>query len=354
MKIALIHMDPNNHRIDTDHITGGLEKFGQLIYNNIQCDVVQIPWTTKKTTSVEKKKIIQDAQQKIRELNPDVIITSVDKAAGFSSLKNLGYPIASFIHAYNGFMTSNLNQENFNDLGHCTFCVSQYMIDTFYDPKSKRLGQRNITFSGIIKPDFAVKRDLCINDLKYDIVTIGRPSPDKNPFLLNKLMEETNKNILTMSYVPKNGDKEIKYYEKNRHWNSVLLNEPHSSIMDELSKSKTYFSTWNQETFGITALEALSCGVPVILKGDKNGGHASLEIVPNKSLFEVVPSTPSTEDILKAYEKLLKLDRKAIQEETLYHNSKKDWIDNIIKACEYTIENYKKVNKNVPSLTDFV
>ena len=35
--------------------------------------------------------------------------------------------------------------------------------------------------------------------------------------------------------------------------------------MENLSNAKTYFMTWEDETFGITGLEALSRGLPLIL-----------------------------------------------------------------------------------------
>ena len=44
----------------------------------------------------------------------------------------------------------------------------------------------------------------------------------------------------------------------------------HVDVMKNLSKSMTYFSTCYHETWGITALEALSHGVPIILNSKKN------------------------------------------------------------------------------------
>ena len=61
-------------------------------------------------------------------------------------------------------------------------------------------------------------------------------------------------------------------------------------MIKNISKCRTFFSTWNKETWGITALEALSCGLPIILNCDNNGDHAS-EIIPaSLNHFKKIPN----------------------------------------------------------------
>ena len=54
---------------------------------------------------------------------------------------------------------------------------------------------------------------------------------------------------------------------KYKDYDDVEWDIPYDKVIDNLSKFGTYFSTCNKETWGITALEALSCGVPIILNG---------------------------------------------------------------------------------------
>ena len=74
-------------------------------------------------------------------------------------------------------------------------------------------------------------------------------------------------------------------------------------LMKKLSNCKTYFSTWNEETWGITSLEALSHGVPIILNSDENGEHASLTVTDNPNHYRLIKKNDKGE-LVKAIEDL--------------------------------------------------
>ena len=118
-----------------------------------------------------------------------------------------------------------------------------------------------------------------------------------------------NTDIKSLVITSKTQRKEdLPYYEKNKHWENVLWDKPYKEVMEHISNCKTYFSTWNGETWGITAMEALSCGVPVIMNEDKNGDHAS-EIIPaNKSHFKKIP-TNDKDTLIKAIKSFEKVDQ---------------------------------------------
>ena len=51
---------------------------------------------------------------------------------------------------------------------------------------------------------------------------------------------------------------------KNKDQQDTMWDLPHTEVMENLAKFKTYFSTYWDEACNITALEALSHGVPLI------------------------------------------------------------------------------------------
>ena len=100
--------------------------------------------------------------------------------------------------------------------------------------------------------------------------------------------------------------------------------------------------TCNHETWGITALEALSCGVPLILNGYKDETHAS-EIIPaSKSHYKVIP-TNDKEELIKAIKSFKNIDRKEIQEMTFEKHSKENWKKSFENAIDQTVGGFKNV-----------
>ena len=87
-----------------------------------------------------------------------------------------------------------------------------------------------------------------------DVIVVG------NPFKLKHMTKDTDVSslVITSSTQLK---KDVPYYNRNKDWNDVVWNEPYDRVIDSIAKCNTYFSTWNGETWGITAMEALSCGV---------------------------------------------------------------------------------------------
>ena len=111
--------------------------------------------------------------------------------------------------------------------------------------------------------------------------------------------------------------------------------------MENISKCKTYFSTWDKETWGITSMEALSCGIPVILNSDKDGNHAS-EIIPADNSHYVKIPKDDKDALVKAIKSFDNVDRKSIQEMTYEKYNKKSWIKQFSNCVDQTIETFKK------------
>ena len=116
--------------------------------------------------------------------------------------------------------------------------------------------------------------------------------------------------------------------------------------MTNLSKCGSYFSTWDKETYGITALEALSCGVPVILNSFKDGTHAS-EIIPaSKEHYKLIPKNDKNA-LISAIKSFKGVDRKEIQEMTWEKHNLKSWKKHFVNCIDKTIEKFKNKNNNL-------
>ena len=146
--------------------------------------------------------------------------------------------------------------------------------------------------------------------------------------------------VITGEYQAKQDER---YYNKYKDYDGVEWDISYDKVIDNLSKFGTYFSTCNKETWGITSMEALSCGIPIILNSDKDGDHAS-EIIPaDKSHCIIIPKDDkdALADAIKSFKDI---DRKEIQEMTWEKHSLESWKKEFSNKIDRTIENHKKVH----------
>ena len=107
----------------------------------------------------------------------------------------------------------------------------------------------------------------------------------------------------------------------------------------------------NIETWGITALESLSCGVPLILNGYKDNTHAS-EIIPSsKNHYKVIP-TNDKDALIGAIKSFKNIDKKEVQEMTWEKHNKDTWKKHFVNCIDKTIEKFNKRSRNLFELTD--
>ena len=343
MKILLLYREPFDRRITSKTVSGGGEMFCRSIYENFKDDVIvrhipyaaDIEWSGSDKNQ-EQRNIINFAEDN----KVDVIISNYPNAIYTGSLIQKShipimfishnvYPIPSIIQRMNS-LTHN---------GHSVFLVSEWQHKR-YKEMVKRIKNKYPDISGYINSSYCKIEPKLVEPF-WDCGTIGRCDKNKKPFLLRKLLKDTDmKNLIISGKYQSENDK--KYYEKNKELDNVKWDIEYNEVIDKLSKFKTYFSTCNHETWGITALEALSCGVPLILNGYKDGTHAS-EIIPaNKSHYKVIP-TNNKEELIKAIRSFKNVDRKEIQEMTFEKHSRKNWKKNFENAIDKTIGNFKNV-----------
>lgn len=333
MKILMPYVDVGNGSITEKTVSGGTELFSRLIAQNFDTVVVNIPW---ETTVADNKKLRIQIRNLIEEHKIDLILSSNIKAICFYALRKMGIPIMHLTHTNYGLFTANETLAKMIGLGHSVFAVSQFNKN-YFDERSQRMKQPIVEFSGILNPAYC-QYDLPVNtNPQKKIITVSRSNSYKTPFIVHNMVKKTgyDAEIITSVGVDKDS---IEYYERNKHL-PHLLKVPHGEVMERVADSTALVMTCHKETFGITALEALSVGTPLIVRTDITGTHASAEIAADESHRVLIRKNTETGDAINA---LSKVDRLSIKEMTHEKHSKDKWVANYQNAFDSTVEKYKK------------
>lgn len=335
MKILLLYTHPFDYEINSPVITGGVEKFSQNIYSNFTCDVYQVP------SSFERKKEQEKLINYCTNSDADVII-SCNEPSIFNSnhLLDINKKIIHFSHM-NFCMISYLERIiKLQKYGHSVIGVSLHQQNTIRS-MAKRCKLDFKAYDDIIFPSYV--KDFAKNFYsEYDVATIGRLGKQKDPFLVKRLLEKTDKSSvifttdLSLSNV--HGHSDEKYILKNEKFlhDNVHYGLQHDKILDILPTIKTYFSTWHNESFGITSLEALSRGLPIILRGDNNGEHASSYIPLKKEFYRIIKK--DTKQLVDAIDILSKVNRLEIAETTYEKYNRDVWVSKMKKIITEAVE----------------
>ena len=358
MKILLPYMNFQGRDFFDNVIAGGIEWFAKKIYDSYDnVEVVQLD-IQEKFTEYKRKKSLKEIRTKALQYEVDVIIsnwmTGVTTGARMSKMP---VPVMQVEHITSHLLSCIGGMIKLKKNNHSIFLVNPYQKN-YYDAYAKRLKSPLVEFDGFVEPAYVEgEKPKIIENPQYDCVTIGRcDTIYKMPYRLKDMLKNTDYNTLVMTNSISNKEKfpqNYMYYEKNKHWDGCLYDLPHDDVMKNLSNSKTYFMTWAEETWGITGLEALSRGVPLILNtkfekdgspskkvGYKEPSHASNLLAIDKSHIININHN-STEDLIAAIEKLWNIDRQEIQNKTWEKYTQKRWKKIMDNAIDKTIENYK-------------
>ena len=351
MKILLLYREPFDRRITSDIVSGGGEMFCKSIYENFDdVTVHHIPYSADthwngKDKNNEQRDIIKRAE----DINADIIISNYPNAIYTGTeISKSHIPIMSIIHSVYP-MTSIIQRiNNLTHRGHSVWLVSKWQHRRYKELNQKirnrygndgAFGNKDIDISGYLNSSYCKVKTKLVDPI-WDCGTVGRCDRNKKPFLLKQLLKDTKISnlVITGKYQSQN-DK--KYYEDNKEQKNVLWDISYDEVMDNISKFGTYFSTCNHETWGITALEALSCGVPVILNSFKDGTHAS-EIIPeSKDHYKLIPKDDK-DALISAIKSFKNIDRKEIQEKTWEKHNLDSWKTKFENCMDQTIETFKK------------
>lgn len=336
-------------------VTGGIEKFCYDLEANIP-GIIPVCITKEDKENRLTKRRILDA---IAQHDPDMIL--FNNPWWGNMMMSFGLPLIAIMHEplVRDIRMVELGSilKNLNDFGTHIYFVSQVQLD-FHRKMAKRI--KGVDFGdikGFINPSYLDDSVSVSDELVYDCATVGRCDNEKAPFLLHKKLEKSNLNSLVMTNdgVYKS-DTINEYVEANQHWSDpryTFRGLPHNEVMKNVSKAKSFVSTWPKESWGITAMEALGSGVPTILFTDDSGVHASESIAADSSHYIKLDRKCTNAEFEEAVLKLNKLtsqDRKIISDMTKEKHSLSNWkscIDKML-TLRYNDENGKTNN-----LTEF-
>lgn len=333
MKVLIPYVDVGNGSISANTVSGGTELFSRLIAENFDTTVINIPW---ETTVADNRKLRIQIRNLIEEHKIDLILSNNIKAICFYALRKMGTPIMHMTHTNYGLFTANETLAKMIGLGHSVFAVSQFNKN-YFDERSQRMKQPTVEFSGILNPAYCQYDLPVITNPQKKIITVGRSNSYKTPFIVHNMVKKTEYDAEVITSVGVDKDS-IEYYERNKHL-PHLMKVPHQEVIERIADSTALVMTCHKETFGITALEALSVGTPLIIRTDITGTHASAEIAAHETHRVLVRKNTETNDAIIA---LSKVDRLSIKQMTHEKHSKTQWVTNYQNAFDLTVEKYKK------------
>jgi len=314
---------------------------------------------TKEEEKEHRKNIIKKLIFSITKDKPDVILINMYfKNWLFKELVKLDIPILYLCHNRPGGISdvsANSKLHNFLQYGHSMSCVCEYHKEKliFYYSRPNDPNMFDII------PDHVLPSSYCerekIVSAKNIVRHISRASKLKSTFLLHDVLSETDipSEVITQTdgamdswgkikdenliYVKNNLDKYNEYPRK------TYVNIEHNKTMELIKDSGCMFvGLAPYDTFTITSLEALSRGIPLIVKG--KDVHPAQEMVTDDYKKYVHIFKDKNDFIEKVKEfNLLSLEKRQNIANSCYSKmSKEKYFKKLEFILESTIVKYKK------------
>lgn len=191
---------------------------------------------------------------------PDIIQAHVTKISGETAVKlgkRYNIPVVITEHHSNTVIVSKNMNETIEDAD-CFVCVSSYLKD--------KIGDKDT----VVIPNFISDRKVVVHKDKnlFKIITVSSMTENKNTMLLLKAISRLKSyDNIELSIIGDGPQYKtiLEFIKKNNLKNvKILGNIANDKVIYEIAKSDVLVSTSYIETFGVSILEAISQGVPVI------------------------------------------------------------------------------------------
>jgi glycosyltransferase involved in cell wall biosynthesis len=310
MKILLPFISRSGQPIDSPIITGGIEKVAKNIYEMFPNEIIPVTITGEDRANRKTKQVFLDA---VKKHQPDMILVNDIDGCFFEPQISDGIPTVSIIHeplcGDVRYLNLYKNLHKFTDAGGHLYFVSPNQFE-FVQKNILRITGRPLGKThGFFNSSYCTGEEKVSEKLFYDAVTVGRTDVLKNPFYVHKKLQGTGLDscVLTTQGNFQKNTEQVKYYESNLHWKSpqhTYRGLPYEETMEKLSQSRCYISPCQSESWGVTAMEALAHGVPLILVTDNSGKHSSESIASDPSQYRTVPKRIKPDELAQVVKEL--------------------------------------------------
>ena len=308
-------------------VTGGIEKFCYDIFDNYD-EAIPLCITDEIKENRKTKQTIQNA---ITKHKPDMIL--LNNQWWGRMMLSFNIPLILVVHEPLvrdiRFVEFGKILKELNDNGTHIYFVSPNQHE-YHVKLAKRINDTDFgPIKGYINSSYLPENMPFVEEHIWDAITVGSQDPMKSPFTVKKKLEKSKlvSAVMTNDAVYKSPTIN-KYIEDNRHWDYVIRGAAHDKVLENVASSRVFVSTCTHESWGITAMEALGCGVPVLLCTDKSGKHSSTAIAADPlHMMKVERSMPDNvfEEHIEALYKITKRHRKDIQEQSIQKHHLNNW-----------------------------
>lgn len=316
--------------------------------------------------SNDKQKLMSLLTKTIQEFKPDVILSN----HGFNNslytlLSKFNTPIFKLHHCLLGQPADVFGAEDFSKFlsqGHSLGCVSEFhkkkITDYYSSPRSVWKVQPNVLVDSIVPSSYAIKKEI-LPGIPKTVRHVGACNAYKGTFIPHKMAADTDlvsHIFTTVKHV--GGSSEEDYMKKSvaeATGKPNLITEidvPHAEIMKRIKDSAAFFVAKEQsDTFSITSIEALQCGIPLLIYGEAGVHPASNFVEPEfRRYIRYFKTRAQFYDIVTEYSAMTLEDRKALSNSCVSKMGEDNFRKCYTEALEKSIEKYKsKVSNNLES-----
>jgi hypothetical protein len=189
---------------------------------------------------------------------------------------------------------------------------------------------------------------------------VSAANREKETFFIHDVLDGTDirsQVFTTLKYMGK-ADQDVYVKKAMEKYNTddrpVYQDAEHSTIMSKIARSACCFvSLASYDTFTITSLEALSRGVPLIVKGWK-GKHPATEMIePEFSKYvHILKNKNEFTDVVRGFQNMTLQERKDLAASCYRKTSKEQYRKSLERVLKGAVEKYNTTSKS--PLFDFL